>query len=117
MRFIMPRFFVNCERWKWNEDLRLYVSTHGHFKDEHKRNKACKVKDNYFWINVDGKWDGEKNVIEANRVVELVNELKEKENIILFIDEILIPSPAIIDFVIWNGLAEKKTYSGQKKIT
>lgn len=65
MRFIMPRFFVNCERWKWNEDLRLYVSTHGHFKDEHKRNKACKVKDNYFWINVNGKW------LPAHRVVLL----------------------------------------------
>lgn len=65
MRFIMPRFFVNCERWKWNEDLRLYVSTHGHFKDEHKRNKACKVKNNYFWINVNGKW------LPAHRVVLL----------------------------------------------
>jgi len=65
MHFIMPRFFVNCERWKWNDDLRIYVSTHGHFKDEHKRNKACKVKDNYFWINIDGKW------LPAHRVVLL----------------------------------------------
>lgn len=65
MRFIMPRFFINCERWKWNDDLRIYVSTHGHFKDEHKRNKACKVKDNYFWVNVDGKW------LPAHRVVLL----------------------------------------------
>ena len=65
MRFIMPRFFVNCERWKWNEDLRIYVSTHGHFKDEHKRNKPCKVKDNYFWVNVEGKW------LPAHRVVLL----------------------------------------------
>lgn len=65
MRFIMPRFFINCERWKWNGDLRIYVSTHGHFKDEHKRNKACKVKDNYFWINVDGQW------LPAHRVVLL----------------------------------------------
>ena len=65
MRFIMPRFFINCERWKWNDDLRIYVSTHGHFKDEHKRNKACKVKDNYFWVNVDGQW------LPAHRVVLL----------------------------------------------
>ena len=65
MRFIMPRFFVNCERWKWNEDLRIYVSTHGHFKDEHKRNKPCKVKSNYFWVNVEGKW------LPAHRVVLL----------------------------------------------
>lgn len=65
MRFIMPRFFINCERWKWNNDLRIYVSTHGHFKDEHKRNKACKVKDNYFWVKVDGRW------LPAHRVVLL----------------------------------------------
>jgi len=56
MRFIMPRFFINCERWKWNADLRLYVSTQGHFKDEHKRNQACKVKNNYFWIYANDKW-------------------------------------------------------------
>ena len=65
MRFIMPRFFINCERWKWNDDLRIYVSTHGHFKDEHKRNKACKVKDNYFWVKVNDKW------LPAHRVVLL----------------------------------------------
>lgn len=65
MHFIMPRFFASLERWKWNADLRIYVSTHGHFKDEHKRNKACKVKDNYFWVNVDGKW------LPAHRVVLL----------------------------------------------
>ena len=65
MHFIMPRFFVNCERWKWNDDLRLYVSTHGHFKDEHKRNKACKVKNNYFWVHANGKW------LPAHRVVLL----------------------------------------------
>lgn len=65
MRFIMPRFFINCERWKWNDDLRVYVSTHGHFKDEYKRNKACKVKDNYFWVRVDDKW------LPAHRVVLL----------------------------------------------
>ena len=65
MRFIMPRFFVNCERWTWNADLRLYVSTQGHFKDEHKRNQACKVKNNYFWIYANDKW------IPAHRAVLL----------------------------------------------
>lgn len=54
--FIMPRFFVNIERWKWNKELRLYVSTHGHFKDEHKRNIACKVRSNYFWVSANNKW-------------------------------------------------------------
>ena len=50
MRFIMPRFFVNCERWKWNEDLRIYVSTHGHVKDEHKKNVAAKINDNGYFV-------------------------------------------------------------------
>ena len=45
MHFIMPRFFVNCERWKWNNDLRIYVSTHGHVKDEYKKNIAAKIND------------------------------------------------------------------------
>lgn len=65
MRFIMPKFLFSCERWKWNADLRLYVSTHGHFKDEHKRNQACKVKNNYFYVQVNGKW------LPAHRVVLL----------------------------------------------
>ena len=65
MRFIMPKFFFGCERWKWNADLRLYVSTQGHFKDEYKRNKVCKVKNNYFWIHANNKW------LPAHRVVLL----------------------------------------------
>lgn len=65
MRFIMPKFFFGWERWKWNADLRLYVSTQGHFKDEHKRNKVCKVKNNYFWIRANDKW------LPAHRVVLL----------------------------------------------
>lgn len=50
MHFIMPRFFVNCERWKWNDDLRIYVSTHGHVKDEHKKNIAAKINDNGYFV-------------------------------------------------------------------
>jgi hypothetical protein len=50
MHFIMPRFFVNCERWKWNNDLRIYVSTHGHVKDEHKKNIAAKINDSGYFV-------------------------------------------------------------------
>lgn len=57
MRFILPRFFINCERWKWNNDLRIFVSTFGHVKDEHKKNVAPKINDNgYFVVRVKGKW-------------------------------------------------------------
>ena len=57
MRFIMPRFFINCERWKWNDDLRIYVSTHGHVKDEHKKNLAAKINGNgYFCVRLNGRF-------------------------------------------------------------
>lgn len=57
MHFIMPRFFVNCERWKWNDDLRIYVSTHGHVKDEHKKNIAAKINDSgYFVISLNNRF-------------------------------------------------------------
>ena len=57
MHFIMPRFFVNCERWKWNDDLRIYVSTHGHVKDEYKKNVAAKINGNgYFCVRVNGRF-------------------------------------------------------------
>ena len=57
MRFIMPRFFINCERWKWNDDLRVYVSTHGHVKDEHKKNLAVKINNSgYFCVRLNGRF-------------------------------------------------------------
>ena len=57
MRFIMPRFFFNCERWKWNDDLRIYVSTHGHVKDEHKKNVAAKINGNgYFCVAINHRF-------------------------------------------------------------
>ena len=57
MHFIMPRFFVNCERWKWNDDLRIYVSTHGHVKDEHKKNIAAKINDSgYFVVSLNSRF-------------------------------------------------------------
>lgn len=57
MRFIMPRFFINCERWKWNDDLRIYVSTHGHIKDEYKKNVAAKINGNgYFAVRIKHGW-------------------------------------------------------------
>ena len=53
MRFIMPpRFFINCERWKWNNDLRIYVSTHGHVKDEYKKNIAAKINNKGYFCCV-----------------------------------------------------------------
>lgn len=35
--FILPKFILNIERWKWNDEYRVYVSNMGHFKNEHKK--------------------------------------------------------------------------------
>lgn len=37
-RIILPKLNLNIERWKWNKEFRIYVSTEGHFKDEYKNN-------------------------------------------------------------------------------
>ena len=53
MKFIMPKLLLNIERWKWNDDFRVYVSNMGHFKNEYKkplsvfidkRTGYCKIK-------------------------------------------------------------------------
>ena len=36
--FILPKMILKIERWKWNKEFRVYVSTLGNFKDEHKNN-------------------------------------------------------------------------------
>lgn len=41
-KFIAPRFIFRIEKWKWNKEFRLYVSTMGHFRDEHKQPHSCK---------------------------------------------------------------------------
>lgn len=42
-RFIMPTFLFNVEKWKWNEEYRVYVSNLGHFKDEYKNPLGIKI--------------------------------------------------------------------------
>lgn len=43
MKFIMPIFLFNIEKWKWNDEYRVYVSNMGHFKDEYKKELAVKI--------------------------------------------------------------------------
>lgn len=42
-KFIMPTFLFNIEKWKWNDEYRVYVSNMGHFKDEYKKDIAIKI--------------------------------------------------------------------------
>ena len=43
LKFILPKFNFNVERWKWNKEYRVYVSTMGHFKDEYKQPISIKI--------------------------------------------------------------------------
>lgn len=43
MKFIMPTFLFNIEKWKWNDEYRIFVSNMGHFKDEYKKDLAVKI--------------------------------------------------------------------------
>lgn len=40
---IFPQLILKIERWKFNKDYGVYVSTLGHFKDRRKRNLSVKV--------------------------------------------------------------------------
>ena len=43
--FILPKFIFNIERWKWNNEYRVYVSNMGYFKDEHKNSLPFLISD------------------------------------------------------------------------
>ena len=36
-KIILPKLLLNIERWKWNEEYRIYVSNTGKFKNEYKK--------------------------------------------------------------------------------
>mgnify|MGYP003299796073 CR=1 FL=1 len=41
--FMLPTISLRIERWKFNKDYGVYVSTLGNFKDRHKRNLPVKI--------------------------------------------------------------------------
>ena len=42
-KIILPKFNLKIERWKWNKEYRVYVSTLGHIKNEYKQNMPIKI--------------------------------------------------------------------------
>lgn len=40
---IFPKLILKVEKWKFNKDFGVYVSTLGNFKDRHKRNLPIKI--------------------------------------------------------------------------
>ena len=53
LKFILPNFLFHIEKWKWNDEYRVYVSTLGNFKDEHKKPLPIRInsKNGYVMIN------------------------------------------------------------------
>lgn len=43
MKIILPKLNLKIEKWKWNKEFRIYVSTMGNFKDEYKCNLPIKI--------------------------------------------------------------------------
>lgn len=43
--FILPKLIFKVEKWKWNNEYRIYVSNMGHFLDEHKKRLPISVTD------------------------------------------------------------------------
>ena len=42
-KIILPKLRLNIEKWKWNKEYRVYVSTLGHIKNEYKQNLPIKI--------------------------------------------------------------------------
>ena len=50
MKFIMPTFLFNIEKWKWNSEYRIYVSKMGHFKNEYKQDIHVKINEKGYCV-------------------------------------------------------------------
>ena len=46
MKIILPKFCFKIEKWKWKKEYRVYVSSLGNFKYEHKKPIPFKTKSN-----------------------------------------------------------------------
>lgn len=49
-RIMLPKFNFKIERWKWNKEYRVYVSTLGNFKNEYKQNIPFKINKNGYLL-------------------------------------------------------------------
>lgn len=50
---ILPTLHLRIERWKFNKEYGVYVSTLGNFKDRHKRRLPFKLKDGYCYVQTE----------------------------------------------------------------
>lgn len=47
---IFPSLILNIERWKYNKEYEVYVSTLGHFKDKKKKNLPVKINEHGYCL-------------------------------------------------------------------
>lgn len=45
-KIILPKIKLNIEKWKWNKEYRIYVSSLGHIKNEYKQTMPIKINNN-----------------------------------------------------------------------
>lgn len=50
---IFPKLHFNIERWKFNKEYGVYVSTFGNFKDRHKRDIPLRLNKGYFQVQTE----------------------------------------------------------------
>lgn len=51
--FLFPTISLKVERWKFNKDYGIYVSTLGNFKDRHKRRLPIKIHKGYCYVQTE----------------------------------------------------------------
>ena len=74
-RFIFPKFNFKIEKWKWNEEYRVYVSSLGHFKDEHKRNIPVKISSKTGYCNImTACLKNTKQIVKKENVIEKIKK-------------------------------------------
>ena len=52
-KFILPKLNFKIEKWKYNKEYRIFVSTLGNFKDEHKKNMPIKINNSTGYVMVE----------------------------------------------------------------
>lgn len=66
-KFILPKINFKIEKWKYNKEYRVFVSTLGNFKDEHKKNMPIKINSSTGYVVVNTPY----GIKQAHRLVML----------------------------------------------
>lgn len=66
-KFILPKINFKIEKWKYNKEYRIFVSTLGNFKDEHKNNMPIKINSSTGYVVINTPY----GIKQAHRLVML----------------------------------------------